>query len=165
MQKVEGSSPSAAFEETAYLQAFFCSRKGLDFQANYRAPVRELLIAAEGRGFEAECRNPDRPREPNRRSSSNSTLWLFVLEAEAFAPAGRLIRDVLSKTRGAAVSALIGGYRPMTRSSCRRRAPAGTSAIAASRILVSSGEEARAMRAAAREPSTRWRARGARSRS
>src|SRR5215203_5481349 len=31
------------------------------FQANYRAPVRELLIAAEGRGFEAECRNPDRP--------------------------------------------------------------------------------------------------------
>jgi hypothetical protein len=92
-------------------------------------------------------------------------FWLFVLEAEAFTPAGRLIRDVLSKTRGAAVSALIGGYRPMTRSSCRRRTPAGTSAIAASRTLVSSGEEARAMRAAAREPSTRWRARGARSRS
>jgi hypothetical protein len=57
------------------------------------------------------------------------------------------------------------GYRPMIRSSCRSRTPAGTSAIAVSRNLVSSGEEARAMRAAAREPSTRRRARGARTRS
>ena len=74
--------------------------------------------------------------------------------------------SVTSRRGLAARDSTVGrGYRPMIRSSCRSRTPAGTSAITASRKLVSSGEEARAMRAAAREPSTRRRARGARSRS
>ena len=127
----------------------------------------------------------DRSGRKRRRSRSpcehgvDARLELYAADGRLFHLFGRSSSKRLWRSPGRAVHPrrpvedsrrggqrrLIGGYRPMTRSSCRSRTPAGTSAIAPSRILVSSGEEARATRAAAREPSTRRRARGARSRS